>query len=69
MPSSTVNLSQLMRAPPFIIRVAASGTTKTLKPLYMSDSEILAMAVVLPAQGPPVMQIFLINSMSPLLFI
>ena len=46
-----------MKHPPAIIIVAASGTSKTLKPETVSYSAIVAKAVVFPAQGPPVRQI------------
>ena len=46
-----------IKAPPFIIRVAASGTTSTLHPSYVKSYVISAIAVVLPAHGPPVNRI------------
>jgi len=36
--------------------VAASGTRRTLKPFVVKWSVKVAIAVVLPAQGPPVRQ-------------
>ena len=39
------------------MRVAASGTQSTLKPLDLRSALISARAVVLPAQDPPVIQI------------
>lgn len=47
-------------APPFINRVAASGTKRTRKPSCYRTVERVARAVVLPAQGPPVRQILVI---------
>jgi hypothetical protein len=44
--------------------VAASGTSKTLKPSYYSAYCSSASAVVLPAQGPPVTQILVIGFFS-----
>jgi hypothetical protein len=51
-----VKAPETMKAPPFIKVVAASGTTKTLMPNYVKSYLISAIAVVLPAQGPPVKQ-------------
>jgi hypothetical protein len=48
-------------APPFINRVAASGTYNTLKPIYVSTVVRVVRAVVLPAHGPPVKQILVIG--------
>ena len=50
-----------MKAPPFINSVAASGTNKTLKPIYYSTTERVANAVVFPAHGPPVRHILVIG--------
>ena len=50
-----------MKAPPFIRRVAASGTCKTLKPICWSTTDRVANAVVLPAHGPPVRQMRVIG--------
>lgn len=44
-------------APPFMRRVAASGTSSILKPIWVRVEDRVAIAVVLPAQGPPVRQI------------
>jgi len=49
-----VKAPDTIKAPPFIKVVAASGTTKTLIPSCVKSYLISAIAVVLPAQGPPV---------------
>ena len=46
-----------MKHPPFIIRVAASGTLNTLKFLSSNSFVTFYKAVVFPAQGPPVKHI------------
>lgn len=46
--------------PPFAIIVAASGTTKTKNPSYLSFSDKYDRPDVLPAQGPPVIHILII---------
>ena len=53
--------------PPFISREAASGTTNTFEPSYVRSCFIAAMAVVFPAQWPPVTQILAMFSLSMLL--
>lgn len=50
-----------IKAPPFISRVAASGTCSTLKPICCKTTDSVASAVVLPAHGPPVKQILVIG--------
>ena len=52
-----MNPVETMKAPPFIISVAASGTTKTLQPSWVKSYVTSAIAVVLPAHGPPVRRI------------
>lgn len=47
-------------APPFFIMLADSGQINTLNPIWVSFIESSVMAVVFPAQGPPVMQILVI---------
>ena len=46
--------------PPFAMRVAASGTTKTWNSSSLSFSLKNAIPEVLPAQGPPVKQTLMI---------
>jgi len=41
--------------------VAASGTWRTLNPIYVMTLLRVARAVVLPAHGPPVKQILMIG--------
>lgn len=56
-------------APPFISMVAASGTTRTLKPICDRVWLSVARAVVLPAQGPPVRHILMMgNLLCPMAF-
>jgi hypothetical protein len=43
--------------------VAASGTKRTLYPIYFRWSESVASAVVLPAHGPPVKHILVIGNL------
>jgi len=50
-----------MRAPPNMRIVAASGTTRTRYPIYLRCNYSVVKAVVLPAQGPPVMHIRVIG--------
>lgn len=45
--------------------VAASGTYRTLKLILDRYSEIIARAVVFPAEGPPVKQILVIWAVAP----
>jgi hypothetical protein len=59
-----VNPVDTINAPPFIRSVAASGTTRTLIPNYVKSYLIDAIAVVLPAQGPPVKHILTILNFS-----
>lgn len=46
-----------MTAPPWIIVCAASGTTSTFMPSCVSSCFSAAIAVDLPAHGPPVTKI------------
>ena len=48
-------------APPFIRSVAASGTSRTLKPNCYKTVDRVAKAVVFPAHGPPVRHILVIG--------
>ena len=57
----SVILPVSMKAPPFMSKVAASGTCSTLNPICWSTTDSVARAVVLPAQGPPVRQILVIG--------
>jgi hypothetical protein len=51
------NYVETIIAPPFMSRVAASGTINTRNPSYVKSVYSIASAVVLPAHGPPVMHI------------
>ena len=59
--SENVNFLVYIIAPPFINMVAASGTCRTLNPIYVMTLFRVARAVVLPAHGPPVKQILMIG--------
>lgn len=61
-----LNLFETIFAPPFIKREAPSGTTRTLTPSQVKSYLMEAIAVVLPAQWPPVMQILAMFSRSML---
>ena len=52
-----MNDDETIIAPPFMSKVAASGTDNTIKPSCCRSDCRTARAVVLPAHGPPVMQI------------
>jgi hypothetical protein len=68
-PYASVNPVDTIKAPPFISRVAASGTTKTFIPNWVKSYLIAAIAVVLPAQGPPVKQILTMLNLSSIDFV
>lgn len=50
-----------MKAPPILRIVAASGTNRTLYPIYLRCISRVDRAVVLPAHGPPVRHILVIG--------
>jgi len=68
-PYASVNPVETIKAPPFMRRVAASGTTNTFTPSCVKSYLIEAIAVVFPAHGPPVKQILTILNLSSIDFV
>lgn len=62
---SSVIFGVWINAPPIFRIVAASGTNKTLYPIYLRWISRVDKAVVLPAQGPPVRQILVMGPLLP----